>query len=177
MTLEGEMAQVLADMTLLSYGSTTSWSSSGGGDGPEKPSGDSSPLAEHWLAEWERDPSHETVERARAELASVRRRQAPASGDDSTLDDWVLKDGEGFAVEQVAGKFRIAAARVRRIRLKAGRESEFGQVVDVAAARDSSEERVAYLDGRGCSWREIAAQTGLHKTQVQRILARRRNAA
>lgn len=178
MTLQQEMAQLLVEMALLQHGSTVSYNPSGSGQ-PESraPSGDGRPLADVWRDEWVARPFRETVDAARAELEAWKKRQAPALTDESTLEDWVLADGEGYAVAQVAGKFGLAEARVRRIRLKAGRESEFGQVVDVKAEKDRSEERVAYLADRGCSWKQISDQTGLHKTQVQRILARRRKAA
>lgn len=170
MTIERAMRQVIAEMTLLSYGSTTSWSSSGGGDGPERPSGDSHPLAEHWAAEWDRDPSQDTVDRARAELADVKRRSAPADGGDSTLEDWVVEDGEGYAVEQVARKFGLAENRVRRIRIKADRESEFGLPTRFAQHRDTSRERVIWLGSKGCTLRQIEMQTGVSKSKAQRWL-------
>lgn len=168
MTLEHAMRQVLAEMTLLSYGSTTSWSSSGGGDGPGRPSGDSRPLAEHWQAEWNRDPSERTLTNARAALDDVKRRQAPAEGDDSTLEDWIVEDGEGYAVEQVARKFGVAENRVRRIRVKADRESEFGLPTRFAQHRDESRERVVWLFSKGCTLRQIAMQTGVSKSKAQR---------
>jgi hypothetical protein len=184
MSLEQAFRQVLAEMSLIQYGKSASYNSSGGrSENPDpRPQGASWTLADHWAAEWAKadgdfDRLSEVYRAARDELQAWKRREAPAEGDDSTLEDWVLQDGEGYAVAQVAGKFGIAEGRVRRIRLKAGRESEYGLVVDPASERDRSEERVIYLRDRGCSWREIAAQTGLHKTQVQRILARQRDVA
>jgi hypothetical protein len=172
MTVERAMRQVLAEMTMLSYGSTTSWNHSGGSEGPGRPSGDSHPLAEHWRAEWERDPSWGTVERAREALAQVKRRDAPVVTDDSTLEDWIVSDGEGYAVAQVAGKFGIAQSRVRRIRLKAGRESEFGARVDARPVRDTSSERIRNLASQGCTERQIAFQVGVGKSTVRRALGR-----
>lgn len=190
MTLEGEMRQILVRMTLLQYGRTQAFDASGGkSDNPDpRPSGASREhfeygfgkaltLAEHWAWRWERSPTHATVTAAHDALNSWVRRAAPAETDNSTFEDWVIEDGLSYAVAQVAGKFGISESRVRRIRLKHGFETEFGLPISLEVVKDRSDERVAYLSGRGCSWREIAAQTGLHKTQVQRILARQRVAA
>lgn len=179
MNIESEMRSVLVRMTLLQYGKTQSFNSSGGkSENPDpRPQGESWTLADHWSGEWVNRPTSETVDAARAELNAWLRRASPAETDGTAFEDWVIEDGENYAVAQVAGKFGIPESRVRRIRLKNGRETEFGLLIDHTAEKDRSVERVAYLSGRGCSWREIAAQTGLHKTQVQRILARQRSAA
>jgi hypothetical protein len=179
MRLEDEMRTILVRMSLLMYGRTQSFNSSGGkSENPDpRPSGESWTLADHWAGEWRDRPTHETVQGARDELEAWLKRTAPVETDGTAFEDWVIEDGMNYAVAQVAGKFGIPESRVRRIRLKHGRETEFGLVIDHAAEKDRSEERVVYLSGRGCSWREIAAQTGLHKTQVQRILGRHRKAA
>lgn len=191
MTLEGEMRQILLRMTLLQYGRTQAFNASGGGksDNPDpRPSGASREhfeygfgkaltLAEHWAWRWECSPTQATVSAAQEALSTWVRRAAPAETDNSTFEDWIIEDGTNYAVAQVAGKFGISESRVRRIRLKHSRETEFGLIIDRAVEKDRSSERIAYLSGRGCSWREIAAQTGLHKTQVQRVLAKQREAA
>jgi hypothetical protein len=178
--LELEMAQTLAEMALLSYGKTQSFDSSGGKSESQdaRPQGEAHPLAEKWHANWVEDPIRETLEAARAELQAWRVRQALAEGDDSGLEDWVIEDGEGYAPAQVATKFKIAETRVRRIRLKRGRESEFGLSTDLPAVRVAgADERARNLYSQGCTLNQIAMQTGLHKTQVRRILVRFRTAA
>lgn len=179
MTLEHEMRQVILAMRMLGGGRTQAFNASGGkSDNPDpRPSGEPNPLADHWVAEWAREPSERTLEAAREALQAWKKRPEPAHDVDFDEDAWILNDGEGFSAEQVARKFNRTPSMVRRLRLKNGRETEFGLPIDFSADKDRSEERVRDLSNRGCSWREIAAQTGLHKTQVQRILARTRNAA
>jgi hypothetical protein len=169
-TLEGEMRQVLAEMSLVQYGPTQSFSkSSANTDRDLRPAGEATPLTEHWHAEWVRDPCENTVLMARAELDAWKR-SAHIETDDSTLEDWVIHDGEGYAVAQVAGKFSLAEARVRRIRLKAGRESEFGLPTTFGRHRDDSLARVLNLHLQGCTLRQIEMQTGVSKSKAQRWL-------
>lgn len=175
MTLEREMRQLICEMTLIQYGSTQSWNKSGGGsESPGRPSGESCPLAVRWREEWERWPTRDTIDMARAELDAWKR-SARVETDDSSLEDWVVEDGEGFAVAQVASKFGLADARVRRIRLKADRESEFGLPLVFAHHRESAGEkdtRIRNLAGQGCTERQIAFQVGVGKSTVRRALGR-----
>lgn len=177
MTLEDEMRQLLARMSLIQYGKTASLNGSGGrSENPDpRPQGESWTLADHWAAEWRKNPSHETVEAARVELGAWLKRSAPAADDGTAFEDWVVDDGEGYAVAQVASKFGIAEARVRRIRLKAERESEFGLPLRHAAVRDvsvSKEQRIRNLADQGCTERQIAFQVSVSKSTVRRALGR-----
>lgn len=163
------MRQTLAEMTLLQYGRTQSFAKSSRSEPDPRPGGEQHPLAERWRDEWERDPSENTLLMARAELDAWKR-SARVETDDSTLEDWVIEDGEGFAVAQVAGKFGLAEARVRRIRLRADRESEFGLPLRFAQHRDQSRARVLNLASQGCTLRQIEMQTGVSKSKAQRWL-------
>ena len=179
MSLEDEMRQTLAEMSLIQYGRTQAFDASGGkSESPDpRPSGESWTLEDKWRDIWQHAPEHATLEAARDELRAWKVRQAPAETDDSTLEDWVVEDGEGYAVAQVASKFGIAETRVRRIRARHDREPEFGLETQALVPSASKEQRVVHLTDRGLSSREVATQVGLHKTQVLRILARLRNAA
>jgi hypothetical protein len=169
-SIEAEFRQVLAELELLSHGRTQSFNSSGRGKSTAVlPFGESAPAHLHWRLEWERDPSRRTLEAARAELEAWRVRQAPAETDGSTWEDWVIRDGEGYAVAQVAQKFTIAEARVRRIRLKYGRDSEYG-MAETEVPRDDSRERILNLAARGCTLRQIEMQTGKNRETVRRWL-------
>jgi hypothetical protein len=66
--LESEMRQVLAELSLLQYGSVQRWNASCGGDGAGPPAGESRPLAEVYWLEWLENPTRDTVDMARAEL-------------------------------------------------------------------------------------------------------------
>lgn len=177
MTLEDEMRQLLARMSLLQYGKTASLNSNGGrSENPDpRPQGESWTLQDHWTAEWAKRPTHETVEAARGELDAWLKRTTPADDDGTAFEDWVVDDGEGYAVAQVASKFGIAGSRVRRIRLKAGRESEFGLPLQFAQHRDTSvskEQRIRNLADQGCTERQIAFQVSVSKSTVRRALGR-----
>lgn len=177
MTLQHEMRQLLAEMTLLSYGSVQSWNASGGSESPGRPGGEAWPLADKWHAEFQRNPSRETLDAARAELVAWKRRAAPADGDGSTEDDWILSQGEGYAADEVSKRFRVTPTHVRRLRVANDRDAEFGRETQTLVPSASKETRVALLTERGLSSRQVADQVGLHKTQVLRILARSRNGA
>jgi hypothetical protein len=173
MTLERAMRQVLAELQLLQYGKTQSFNAAGGrSENPDpRPSGESRPLADHWRDEWTREPSERTLTAARAELATWKKRQAPAVDVDPSLEDLVLEDGQGYAAEQVASRFGIAVSRVVRIRLRASsprREAEFGMPVDGLVVKDSSRERVVNLARQGCTLRQIAVQTDVPRETVRR---------
>lgn len=173
-TLEGEMRQILIEMTLVQYGRTQAFGKSSRGERDLRPGGEAHPLAEHWQFEWERDPSSDTIALARADLEAWRK-SALIETDDSTLEDWVIEDGEGYAVAQVAGKFGIAEARVRRMRLKRDRETEFGLPLLFASHRESEAEkhvRIRNLAGQGCTERQIAFQVGVGKSTVRRALGK-----
>src|SRR5262245_60836151 len=101
-------------MSLLQYETTQSFTRYGGStESPDpRPQGESWTLADHWAEVWACDPSEESLQGARTALESWLKRTAPAEGDDSTFEDWVLEDGKGYAVAQVANKFGITEARV-----------------------------------------------------------------
>lgn len=170
---ESEMRQVILAMRMLGGGRTQAFDSSGGkSENPDpRPSGEPSPLADHWVAEWARDPSERTLEAARAELQAWKRRPEPADDVDYDEDAWILKDGEGFSVEQVARKFNRTPTMIRRLRLKNDRESEFGLPTNLPRGRErvpDARERVANLTAQGCTLKQIQLQTGVPRETVRR---------
>lgn len=190
MSLEAEMRQLLAEMSLLQYGKTQAFDASGGkSESPDpRPSGESHPMAEKWLNLWNgvllgdleraKEFRRGILEGARDELRAWKVRQAPADTNGSSEDDWVIEDGEGLTPDEAAMRFKRTPAMIRRLRLAKGRESERGLPYDRPEARvPGADERVANLYERGCTLNQIALQTGLHKTQVRRILLRLRSAA
>jgi hypothetical protein len=172
MTLDDEMRAVILAMRMLGGGKTQSFDSSGGkAENPDpRPSGEPSPMADHWVRAWRERPTEDTLEAARAELRAWKVRQAPAEGDGTSEDDWIIRDGEGFSADQVARKFNRTPSMVRRLRLKNGRESEFGLPTDGSKAVDNSRDRVLNLASQGCTLRQIEFQTGVSKSKVQRWL-------
>lgn len=181
MSLEHDFRQVLAEMSLLQYGKTQAFDASGGkSENPDpRPSGEAWPLADKWAERWAENPTSDTLAGARAELQSWKVRQTPAE-DCWNERDAILEEGEGHAADVVARRFARTPTYIRRLRLKAEdpkRESEYGLPVDRSLPKDNSTDRVNNLASQGCTLNQIAMQTGLHKTQVRRILVRYRNAA
>lgn len=173
MSLEREIRQVLAEMTLIQHGRTQALNATGGrSDNPDpRPQGETQPMHEEWAARWARDPSERTVEAARAELNAWRVRQVPADGDGTGEDDWILKDGEGFEAGAVARQFNTTPTRVRKLRLANERESEFGLKTRFAVrAEPDARERVLNLAAQGCTLRQIEMQTGRPRETVRRWL-------
>lgn len=176
MTLERAMRQTLAEMCLIQYGRVAPLGrSSGDTDRDPRPAGESRPMAEHWAAEWARSPTEDTLLMARAELDAWKRSVPRDEDHEYDLEQWVVDDGEGYAVAQVARKFGIAESRVRRIRLKKDRESEFGLPTLFAHHRESEADkhvRIVNLAAQGCTERQIAFQVGVGKSTVRRALGR-----
>lgn len=175
MTLEHEMRQVILAMRMLQGGRTQAFDSSGGrSENPDpRPSGEPHPLADEWVERWRERPTEETLEAARAALRAWKVRQAPAEDDGTDFEQWVIDDGEGYAVEQVASKFGVAPQRVVRLRLKHGREAEFGlRVAEATRAerKDASRERVVNLASKGVTLRQIEAITGVKRETARRWL-------
>lgn len=173
MSLSREFRQVLAELELLSHGKTASYNSSGAGETTAVlPHGELKPPHDYWRDRYHAAGKHERpgiLEHAQRELEIWKKRQAPAE-DSWNERDAILTDGEGFEASVVARRFGRSTTYVMKLRTKDDREAEFGLPTQFARAKDNSAERVQNLASRGCTLNQIAMQTGLHKTQVQRIL-------
>lgn len=175
MTLEQAMRNVIVQMTLIQYGSTQSWGrSSGDGDSPGRPSGESAPLAVVWAGKWEADPTEDTLVMARAELDAWKR-SVPRDDDtpDWQEDEWVLADGENYSAEQVARRFNTTPSRVRSLRVRNGREMEFGLRIDGSRPAPKLTELVE----RGLGARQISMLTGVKRATAQDAINRHRKVA
>jgi hypothetical protein len=166
--------QVLAELELISHGKCASYNSSGAGESTAVlPQGESRPPHEYWRGRFNAASTDyelaDLVRQARDELEAWRVRQEPAE-DCWNERDAILKDGEGFEASVVARRFARSVTYVMRLRAKDDREAEFGLPTRFAAVKDNSSDRVQNLASQGCTLRQIAMQTGLHKTQVQRML-------
>jgi hypothetical protein len=179
--LEREFRQVLAELEILSHGSTQSWSPTRGGsdEGYGRPPGDLHPPHVHWRWEWEhaKDDKRrkEVLERAREELVSHRRRDMKIAAPVDLSEDLevrVIREGEGWTVQETALHCRCTPTFVRRARLKAGVNAQTGAKPKDAPDLETSEERCRRLDGEGMSERQIALATRLPKSTVRRLLGR-----
>jgi hypothetical protein len=168
-----EARQVLAELELISHGKCASYNSSGAGESTAVlPQGESRPPHEYWRHRFQAASERELpglVREARGELEAIRVRQEPAS------DTWdekaaILEDGEGFEASVVARRFQRSVTYVMKLRRDHEREAEFGLPTQFARPKEDGRDRVLNLASQGCTLRQIAMQTGLHKTQVQRML-------
>ena len=176
-----EFRQILAEMEMLGYGKTQAFNTSGGGrsENPDPtPTGESWPMHLRWRAEWAKTKPAarpDLVRDARTELEAWKLRCVTFTDDEFDETAWIIEDGAGHKPEDVARRYNTTPTRIRRLRVKHGRDSETGeQAVAQISESASRETRVVMLTQRGLSSREVAAQVGLHKTQVLRILARHR---
>jgi transposase len=155
--------QLAAEMELLGYGSTQAFNPAGGGTEPDSraPTGESSPMHERFVADWDRRGDaclkfwHEQF-LAWKGGGKVR----PAGVSEREI---VLTDGEGFSPDDVAMRYRLTATMVRRWRVQDERDGETG--VPLAKVR----ERVRALRAQDLSYRQIAERLGRSKSQVERV--------
>lgn len=177
--LDREMRQVLIEMTLVSYGTTQSWDSSGGGgDGDGIPSGGGT-LFDHWLSVYERQSSDRgralVVESAQDALDQWRGTTAvhpivATMSDGDLLRDRVLNEGKGWPAKVVADALRCTVTFVRKTRLLAGQDENGNTIEQALADADDLRSRVKALAGKNLSNRQIAMLAGTSARTVNRIL-------
>ena len=100
------------------------------------------------------------------------RTQEPLPESMADLEVRVIRDGEGWTVEETAIHFRCTPTFVRRARLKAGANAKTGARGKDAPALETSHEHCERLDEEGMSERQIALATKLSKSTVRRLLGR-----
>lgn len=119
-----EFRTILAQLELLSHGSTQSWNrSSPPSEMDRSPRGDSFPPHEEFRIEWEIADSDEArarvIRNARAHLEQQTRRTTPKVEplpDDT--DDRIIDEGAGWSAGDVARALRISIKRVVAVRLE-----------------------------------------------------------
>jgi hypothetical protein len=167
---DATMAQLLAELSLLPHGSTTSYNPSGsGGDssesqGGKRPPGESYPdqerLRDAYVRCWTDHGRERVIEDARRTLREWRGIIPRPSPRDETLDELkarIVREGDGWSVRDVALHMRCS----ERLVIDARREHEMHE-----------------LRRQGKSDQEIAERLGVHRTTVTRTLpAKGRKAA
>lgn len=179
--IDREFDDVLAKMTVLLYGPAQTFDKSGGRSsehpGGRRPTGDNYPLHEEFRERYAQASTRADRARVLAEAIEARQRVLKGPEERSEGETWeqlrdrVVKDGEGWALRDVATAFKITESQARKARRQKGREVEFGLKIPERVPA-SPKERVQLLASQGLSQREIASQVGLHKTQVARWLAK-----
>jgi hypothetical protein len=132
--IPGRVRILLAELELLSHGSTQSWNATGGGEsegGTGHPPGDQHPphleLRKLYLKQ-STDEGRASVEKTmRATLKEYRGtavdRSCVVGETREQENDRILRTGEGFTADEVARRFNCTPTRVRRLRLAKGRDT------------------------------------------------------
>lgn len=183
-----ELRQILAELELLSHGTTANLAPTGAasdGEGDGCPPGERWPPHLKWREQWEGatddDGRRAVLRGARAELhALTHRAEVKVRGEtEAELEERIVKDGAGWSVEEVATRMRCTPTFVRKARLKDGKSIKTGE--DPASARpvaavqpttSEQRERIRRLAHLECSERTIAAQVGVSKSTVRRIMGK-----
>lgn len=176
MSVEREFRQVLAEMELLSHGKTQSFNATARGENDNPvPYGEATPPHEGFAVDWQRCETDQdrqaTLGEAKEFLESWKGRNRAQGDHEWDESAWILADGEGFDASEVAKRFNTTPSRVRKIRIAADRDSEYG--LSTVPAELDKETRVLNLASKGCTVRQIALQTGVPKSTVDRLLRRR----
>ena len=183
MTLEQDFERVLIQLALCGYGATQAWNASGGHSGEpddkvivQLRSINEAPTV-RYVRKWSLCRSdgqrQEVLSAAKDELAATRVRPEEArNGASISMDQVVIEDGEGLTPEEAGARFGYFPARVRRLRLKHGRDSESGLALeDRVLALTERREQAVTMRARGLSLRQIAMHLGVSAEMVRRDLA------
>lgn len=179
---------LLAELELLSHGSTASWNSAGGHDADETvtaPFGESHPPHLELRAEYVRADTDAGRARVVARMHAVLREHRGVGVDRSRVvgearqDETtrILREGEGFTPGEVALRFRCTPTRVRRVRLATGRDATLGRLVEdeppIAPGDDTAAiEAAMRMKSRGMSVRLIGMELGRPKSTISDWLQR-----
>jgi hypothetical protein len=196
--LDQQMRSILAQLELLAHGTITNYSPTGGGHSADTkpPTGESRPPHLHWRERWERavrddeewtidrelvnceeiiKHRKDVIEKAQADLDSYRKRtEGVVVGEtEEELEARIVREGEGWSVEQVAQHCRCTVTFARKARLKAGVSVATGKRPDGLKV-DSSDQsmRVREYAANGYTERGIALLTGLSKSTIRRLVGK-----
>lgn len=192
--LDRQMRSILAQLEMVAHGTVTNYSPTGTGNGADTkpPTGELRPPHEHWKRRWdlavERDEETElrgattiikhrkdVIEKAQADLDSYRKRtEGVVVGEtEQELEARVVREGEGWSVEQVAQHCRCTVTFARKARLKAGVSVETGKRPDGFSIDSPDQvERVRQYAANGYTERQMAMLTKLSKSTIRRVLGR-----
>lgn len=180
MSLERQIRQVLAELELISHGSTQSWNASGGHTG--EPDDQVAMLAGHpdtpphlyWRHRFAASTASqhaELLEHARAELDAYKRsnRIDPAYTDRELLEQRILNEGAGWTPDEVARVMRCPASHVRKVRVRDGRNADDGKRIALSDVPADQRDQARDLLTNGMTERQVQLITGLSKSTIRRI--------
>lgn len=184
------MRSVLAQLELISSGTTQAYNSGGGGGGEGKPKPAGCNGAEHlfWGHQYgppfapesrgsARDDTARSaiIDGAEQELQQLRGHGIAANSRPSetpeAFRERVLEETEGRAPEEVAAStLRVSARTLRKWRREDGRNPETGMTVTVKLPPALRRVRAQELAGQGLKQEQIARRLGEHHMTIQRDL-------
>lgn len=198
-----QFRQILAELELLSNVSAASYESNGHSiphstppPGVRLDGGSRQPPHEYWRERWGRavrDDEEWTIERelvnceeivkhrksvikeAQADLDSYRKRTegAVVGETERDLEARIVREGEGWSVEQVAQHCRCTVTFARKARLKAGVSTQTGKAPDgVSIDMEDQRQKAREYAENGYTERQIAMLTKLSKSSVRRALGK-----
>lgn len=177
--IPGPVRALLAQLELISHGSTASWNPGGGHSEPAAlPFGESRPphitLRERYLEQADDEGRARVVKDMQRELEHARgyvdrSHVVGETRHQETLR--IIKEGEGFTPAEVALRFRCTPTRVRQVRLAVGRDAELGRETEPDATADPDDETTAIeaalrMKRRGMSVRLIGMELGKPKSTI-----------
>lgn len=161
---------LLAELELISHGSTQSWNSAGGSHSESTavlPYGESAPphlvLRDLYIAQTTDHGRRTIVTRMRTALREARGRVDRSHVVYETReqeDARIVKQGEGFTDHEVAFRFNCTPSRVRRARLAAGVNPETGKPALPAHEAADQRTEAQRMKADGMSVRQIAMVLG-----------------
>lgn len=180
MIVSQQIRQVLAELELISHGTTANWAPTGhASEGAAMPPGESQPPHLYWRGQWLRAVDEEDERRvlagARRELASLRKRSEVKvkMETEEELEARIVREGRGEPVTTVAMAMRCTSTFVRKARLKAGMSVTTGKAPKgIAIGTVDQREHAEHMAENGATERQIEFVTKLPKTTVRRILGR-----
>lgn len=179
-----QMQNVLLELMMLMHGSTSSWNPTTSGDRERdpRPSGDSNPIAEQFAHRYDQATSEIAKRRvlhdARDELDQWRGYgiQRVAGETQAAIDARMVREGEGWTLDEVARAFSCTKTRVRNACADHGIEIDYQNRL-CAAGAVSRASIAAAMKEAGSTQQQIADTLGIHQSQISRLIGTRRKAA
>lgn len=165
--------QTLAELELLSHGSTQAWNKSAApAERDTRPSGESRPPHIEYRYRWLRatnDLAREMVEsEAKQELKRWKTKAPPPKPEPEHLRNQdIIRRGEGWQAGEVAVAFRLTVRQVMEIRESHGKDPSTGRP---AVKDEDPAEQARRLHAQGLSVRQIADYQDATKSTVHRRL-------
>jgi len=177
-----EMAQIIAHLSLLSYGSTTAWNASGTTGKPGSRILHVAMLGEVAHEHYRDQYNSAATDHARDEIITdarrhlhreIRQAERKAGEDDAAARKRCIKDCEGWPAQDAAGHMRRTTRWVIQARKLEDRDANTGHRQAAALVRvEEWEIRAIELQEQGGTVRSIAMRLGVSKSNIHRALRR-----